>query len=275
MQAYIAKTMLLNDKCDYPRVFAIFFSGCNFNCPFCNTRFINSFNEMFSVDLREIKKKIFINSSEVDAVLFTGAEPTLQRQALVELAKYAKSLGLKVCLETNASKPDTIKALLSHSLLDFISISLNYVFENGKFERATKSRTFFAATDGIIKSIKESIDAVKKQNNVVLEFTTLIVPNIMFKKEDLIELGSYIEDINKSIHSIWVLHRFFPANVIDRVYSGIKEPSESFLYDLLEILGKKFPNLDLKLRLSYDKANEELFNSYKEMKEKAENIKDN
>ena len=93
MLAYIAEYSELSGiEVPGKVVDVIYFAGCDFNCPHCNVPEMLTFKEEFLIDLREIKNKIKQNSKGVDGLLFTGGEPCLQRQALIELCKYAKKL---------------------------------------------------------------------------------------------------------------------------------------------------------------------------------------
>jgi organic radical activating enzyme len=83
------------------------FSGCNFNCSFCDTDH-ESFKEMTA---KEIKRDVYEYRSNI--VVFTGGEPALQLDE--ELISELKPLHL--CIETNG----TIN--IDHLSLDWITIS--------------------------------------------------------------------------------------------------------------------------------------------------------
>jgi len=113
MQVYVGGIIPLSTV-DWPAnvCTVIFFAGCDFKCCYCYNKDFIDFKEEFLKDLKDIKKEIIKNSGFIDAVLFSGGEACLQRQALLTLARFTKKLGLKVGIETNGSKPYSIKSLI-------------------------------------------------------------------------------------------------------------------------------------------------------------------
>ncbi len=239
MQVYIAEYSELSNidlpgkTCD-----VISFAGCDFNCPFCNVSQMLKFLEEYLYDIREIKEKIKNNSKLIQAVLFTGGEPTLQRQPLIELCKFAKKFGLKTILNTNGSKPDSLKSLFKDKLIDEVIFDLKCPLRNEIFDKVTKSKTFFKETQDIIKDVKESLKILTNYN-IYVEFRTLIVPSLMYKKEDLLEIADIVKDFN----CLWTLTKFQPGNCLVKRFDAIDPPSEMFLENLKEIILQKFPKL--------------------------------
>ena len=83
-----------------PAVF-IRFSGCNLNCPFCDT----DFRPFVSVDLDELRRWIFdkLYGCKPWLVVLTGGEPTLQIDSdlMAELHEYFDT----IAIETNGTRP--------------------------------------------------------------------------------------------------------------------------------------------------------------------------
>lgn len=100
----------------------IFFNGCPFRCPYCqNYKLIDKVN---FVDIEEVEKKILESKSFVSSIVFSGGEPTMQFDALEHLAKFAKSLGLLVGIETNGYYPERLESLINKELLDKIFLDI-------------------------------------------------------------------------------------------------------------------------------------------------------
>ena len=99
----LQKTTLL----DYPGYVAatIFTGGCNFRCPFCHNSEIlgNDAPPLYSPDdiLAFLKKR----SRILDGVCISGGEPCLQPEALEDFILQVRSLGLRIKLDTNGSRP--------------------------------------------------------------------------------------------------------------------------------------------------------------------------
>jgi len=75
----------------------VFFAGCNIRCPYCQNSGLLPFDSGEEVDLDYIEERLIIGMNPVpqlDAVVFTGGEPLLQPDAVIEAAELVKSHGL-------------------------------------------------------------------------------------------------------------------------------------------------------------------------------------
>lgn len=235
MEGYIESTFSFEK--DGKNYLQINFAGCNFNCPWCNTPNLLDTKEEFLIVLREIKKEIKSQSATLEGVVFSGGEPCLQRQALLNLAQYAKDFDLKVILHTNASKPGCIRSLMQLGLLDKIILDIKASFEDSEFEKVTRSKTFFIRSSEIISDIQESIKLLRRNDDKVeIEIVTTIIPGLIFRKEDLLNIAHEIE----ALDCTWTLKRFEPGNTLSRSFMNIKPPSHTFLQDLKDSIQKKY-----------------------------------
>lgn len=220
MQVYmggIAPTYLASLKKN--TCLTIYLAGCDFKCPYCEFSEYLDFKQEYLIDIIEAKKQINSVINNYDTILFSGGEPTLQRQALINLARHCKSLGLKVGISTNGSRPATIAMILREDILDFIEIDLKSPLESEKFEKITCSKNFFNPTENIMNEYKETLNLLKKnENKVKIFFKTTIIPELLDEK-DLLEMAKLIENIK----SIWIiqsvntdknLDKHFPKNTI-------------------------------------------------------------
>lgn len=60
----------------------------------------------------------------VSGVVFSGGEPTMQKEPLLMLARAAKKMGLAVGIHTNGINPDTLQALIDAGLVDHIALDI-------------------------------------------------------------------------------------------------------------------------------------------------------
>lgn len=246
MQAYIKAIEPVSVDWTKNVCLKIFFAGCDFRCPFCNTPELIETKEEYIVELRDIKKEIELNSGFTEAVIFTGGEPCLQRPQLIDLAKFCKEKKIMAGLETNGSKPDVINALLKDGLLKFIALDLKVPFREDMFEKATKSRTFFITTSQIMQDIKATIDILQRYKEIVdIEIRTTIVPGLIFRKEDILEIALVVDQLGAR----WVLQKFNnQPELADRNMCNINTPSNSFLEDIKEVCVTLFPRLRMEIK---------------------------
>lgn len=247
MQAYVGGIVPLSTV-DWPAnvCTVIFFAGCDFRCPYCYNKDFVDFKEEFLKDLKDVKKEIIKNSGFIDAVLFSGGEACLQRQALLTLARFTKKLGLRVGIETNGSKPYSIKSLINENLLDFIALDIKAPFKKEIFERVTQSGTFFKRPEDVIKDIKQTIRILKNnQDKIQIELRTTVVPGLIFRKHDILEIAKEINGLNCR----WVLQQFISnKGTVDPKLNSIESPTKKFLENLKQECQKKYSKLRIDIK---------------------------
>ncbi|MGM5484994.1 MAG: radical SAM protein [Nanobdellota archaeon] len=233
MQAYIAVEDIERFK---DGIFYVFFSGCNFRCPYCNAKELVDFREENIAFLKDLKREM--KEQNVKKIFFTGGEPTLQRQALLNLSRFAKNEGIETILDTNGSKPNTLKSLLREKLMDEIHLDLKVPLEKEKFDRITRSATFFKPTEGIMDDIEESINLLE-ESEVKLKVTTIIIPSLMYRKEDILSIAGYVNRLGCE----WELLPFNPEKTLNRTLQNISRPSDKFINNMKETCLEKYPQL--------------------------------
>lgn len=103
-------------------VCTVFLRGCPVRCAYCQNSAILSGN-----DLRDVEDIITMIKSSllaVTGVIFSGGEPTMQKDPLLALARAAKKMGLAVGIHTNGVYPDTVQALIDAGLIDHIALDI-------------------------------------------------------------------------------------------------------------------------------------------------------
>ncbi|MBT4540037.1 anaerobic ribonucleoside-triphosphate reductase activating protein [Candidatus Woesearchaeota archaeon] len=246
MQAYIKAIEPVNVDWTKNVCLKIFFAGCDFKCPFCNTPHLLETREEFLIDLRDVKKEIDLNSGFAEAVIFTGGEPCLQRPQLIELAKQCREKKIKIGIETNGSKPEVLHSLLKENLLDFIALDIKTPFNEELFERLTKSRTFFITTNQVIQNLKATIELlIENKDKLEIEIRTTIIPSLLYRKEDILEIANIVNQLNAR----WVFQKFDNmAELASKNLQSINPPSLSFLEDIKEACIKQYPQLRIEIK---------------------------
>lgn len=107
----------------------IFFSGCNFRCPFCHNSNLVSLNNLKNINLDEILDYLNKRKGVIEAVCISGGEPTLNKN-LVDILKKIKSYNLLIKLDTNGTNPSLIKELVDSKLVDYIAMDVKNSYNN-------------------------------------------------------------------------------------------------------------------------------------------------
>jgi pyruvate formate lyase activating enzyme len=105
----------------------VFFAGCNIRCPYCQNAGLLPLDSGEEVDLDYIEERLIIGMKPVpqlDAVVFTGGEPLLQPDAVIEAAELVKRHGLKLMLDTNGTVYEAAERVLRTGLIDRIALDV-------------------------------------------------------------------------------------------------------------------------------------------------------
>lgn len=117
---------------DFPgRVSALVFTqGCNFRCPYCHNRSLIPLDAPASISFTQwrIMEFLTLRQDQLDGVVITGGEPTLQPD-VADFAREVKSMGLEIKLDTNGSRPDMLEPLLKEGILDHVAMDIKAPLE--------------------------------------------------------------------------------------------------------------------------------------------------
>lgn len=185
----------------------LFSPACNFRCPFCHNG-ESVLNSNTPILFEEILEYLKTRVGLIDAVVFTGGEPTLMPE-LKERIKAVKDLGFLIKLDTNGTNPKIIVELLNEGLLDYIAMDIK------------NSESMYLETAGClqinIENIKNSIKIIEN-SGINYEFRTTLVKEYHTEKSiremaDLIKgakrlyLQKFVDRegvIKKGLHDIYI-----------------------------------------------------------------------
>jgi pyruvate formate lyase activating enzyme len=174
------KTTLL----DYPGKVAatLFLGGCNFRCPFCqNGSLVLHPEGEPSIPVEEVLTFLKKRQGILEGVCVTGGEPTLYSD-LPDLLAKIKALGYPVKLDTNGSRPDVVKALVSEGLIDMVAMDIK------------SSPTRYPALCGLANP---DLDAISKTVEFLLgrplayEFRTTVIREL-HQESDFVKIGQWL-----------------------------------------------------------------------------------
>lgn len=172
---------------DYPGKVAatVFTVGCSFRCPFChNPELVETRRCLVSTEKR-IERNFFDflkkRKGKLEGVCITGGEPTIQPD-LIDFIRKIKKMGFLVKLDSNGSRPDVLKKIISGKMIDFIAMDI-------KNSLRRYSKTNGVKTD--IERIKLSVEMIMN-SAISYEFRTTVVPGI-HREEDFQEIAMWIK----------------------------------------------------------------------------------
>ena len=142
----------------------LFSHACNFRCPFCHNG-DSVLNAQEELDFNEILDYLKTRVGLVDAVVFSGGEPTLEPDLEVKI-KSVKSLGFLIKLDTNGTNPELLEKLLDDGVVDYVAMDIK------------NSPSLYAETSGVNHI---DMDRIKKSIAIIMakapdyEFRTTLV----------------------------------------------------------------------------------------------------
>lgn len=109
---------------DYPGRTActVFFSGCNFRCPFChNASLVRGLGDRMETE--DFFSFLSSRKGILDGVAVTGGEPLLQPE-IAPFLQQIKEMGFLVKLDTNGSFPQKLQELVQSGLVDYVAMDI-------------------------------------------------------------------------------------------------------------------------------------------------------
>ena len=151
--AGLQKTTLI----DYPGKVActVFFTGCNFTCPYCHNPNLAAgrLPEGGGVRIEALLSFLAERRGFLDAVVFSGGEPTLAPE-LLALCRKIKKLGFAIKLDTNGSRPSVLAPLLENGLIDYTAMDLKTL--PGRYPPHISPQPCARAIEASIRLLSES-----------------------------------------------------------------------------------------------------------------------
>jgi len=208
----------------------IFLAGCNLRCPFCHSgSLVMAASKLESVPFKEIENFLKKKKGWVDGIVITGGEPTLNEGQLLNLILAIKEFGLLVKLDTNGTRPKTLKRILDAKIIDYVAMDIKAPLSTEAYSKA-------AGVAVIIEDIVSSKDIVLS-SDIDYEFRTTVVPGLIGKAE--------VTDIAKSISPCkkYCLQQFMPREPIDPSLLKVKPYPLGELDKMAGLASKHLPNV--------------------------------
>ena len=113
----------------------VFLPGCNFRCPYChNHRLVLNPGDLATWPLDAILGRLEGFRGWIDGVCVTGGEPTIH-DALPEFLTLFRSRGWTLKLDTNGSRPEALRGILSAGLVEAVALDVKAPLEPVPYRR--------------------------------------------------------------------------------------------------------------------------------------------
>ena len=160
----------------------LFVAGCDFRCPFChNSELVLHPKETPKIPWADIMEYLSKRKNVIDAVCVTGGEPTLMPDLLDKLSDI-KSLGYKIKLDSNGSRPEMLRIAVEQGLVDYLAMDIK--------NSPAKYAMTIGTTDFSFDDIKESADFLI-HGKIPYEFRTTAIAEY-HNDRDFEAIGSWL-----------------------------------------------------------------------------------
>ena len=212
--------------------FVVFLQGCKLRCLYChNPETWNIDGKVEEISPQELVEKVekYKNYFGKDGgVTFSGGEPLLQPEFLLECLKLCKEKGIHTCLDTVGFGFGDYEEILKY--VDLVILDVKAV-EKDEYKQITGQN---------MDKFCEFVENLQKQNKK-LWLRQVIVPNINDDKEHILKLKQFASTI-KNVEKVELLpyktigvHKYKTLNLKYRL-EGVSELSEDKLKELNEYL---------------------------------------
>jgi pyruvate formate lyase activating enzyme len=110
---------------DFPGIVAcvVFTRGCNFRCPFCHNPQMVEGDGPPQLGSGQVWDFLGSRRSLLEGVVVSGGEPLIQ-PGIADFCGRLRSLGFRIKLDTNGSRPEVLAQLLQAGLVDYVAMDL-------------------------------------------------------------------------------------------------------------------------------------------------------
>ena len=185
---------------DYPGKLSavIFCQGCSWRCGYCHNPHLQPFGKG-KIPWKEVLDFLQERRGFLDAVVFSGGEPSLQKHLPAAMSE-VKKLGYQIGLHTAGIHPHALKPCLP--FVDWVGMDIKAPFE--EYERVTK-----IPQSG--PKVKDSVQLVV-ESKVSYEFRTTVHP-LLLSPSDIIRMADQLSQMHVKHY---VLQKFRPNGCNDK-----------------------------------------------------------
>lgn len=238
----------------------VFFSGCNFNCIFCQNHEIshNNFGKEISI---ERLAEIFIELQNKNVNNINLVSPTPYVYQIIEAIKIAKKNGLTIPIVYNTNSYENVETIrLLDGYIDVYLPDLKY-FSNETAIKYSKAPNYFETATNAIKEMFFQVgNPIFDENGIIKKgviIRHLVLPSHLSETKHILE---WIKNNLSDETYISIMLQYFPAfkskedNLINRkvskrefeiVKNMICDFKNGYIQELSECEEEYVPNFDL------------------------------
>ena len=165
----------------------IFMQGCLLRCLFCHNpdTWVTTGREVTSKEMVDVVRKYRSFIELGGGVTFSGGEPLLQSEFLLEMLTLSKKAGINTCIDTAGTgyNKELVDDILKHT--DLVILDIKAINPDDYKKMTGRSMSDF-------NYFKEKL----KENNTRLWLRQVIVPGINDTEEYIYKLKEYIKDFD-------------------------------------------------------------------------------
>lgn len=172
----------------------VFLQGCNLRCKYCHNPDTWELNGGIEMSVEEIVNKIKRFKpyfKETGGVTFSGGEPLVQKEFLLELLKACKAEGINTCIDTAGYADGDFSEILKYT--DLI------LFDIKHYDRDLYKKIVNGDIDKGIEFLRQAQEA-----SVPLWIRHVVVPGLTDSIEHIDKLGNYIKTL-KNVQKVELL----------------------------------------------------------------------
>jgi len=206
----------------------VFFAGCNMRCPYCQNSGLLPMDSGQIVPMSYLEDRIRTGLRPVpqlDAVVFTGGEPLLQPDAVIEAAKLVKQHGLRLMLDTNGTIYESAKRVLETGLVDRVALDVKAPINAEEYGRTT-------GVPGAGRASAESVDAVldlSRELGLEMEARTTVAPTV---SDDPGFIRRIAEDIRGRVDDYYLQQFDNQGDVLSPALKKMERPTKDHMFTL-------------------------------------------
>ena len=170
----------------------VFWAGCNIRCPYCHNSLLIPLDSGKEVTLDYLDEHLEQGMTPVpslDAVVFTGGEPLLQPDSVIEAAKLVKEYGLKLMLDSNGTLWEAMEKTLNTGLFDRVALDVKSPLTPEAFGKLSGVPEM---AEKYVESIQNTISLCNKLG-IPIEARTTVAPGVSDDEEYIREIARAIK----------------------------------------------------------------------------------